>query len=205
MQFPTRQSLLVDAGGASVRFDVGERVVSPALWASGVRRLDWLAITHADLDHIGGAVAVNATFRPREIWEGVPALRAPERRRLTQEAPVWRELQRHDRMRVGDVTIEVLNPPLPDWERQRVRNDDSLVLRLRYGDVDMLLTGDVGAETERALALRRKTGASSPLEGRPPRQPQLVVGRVSRAVRAAGCARQRGSRQPVRSPGSGRR
>ena len=88
------------------------------------------------------------------------------------EAPaVWRELQRHDRMRIGDVTIEVLNPPLPDWERQRVRNDDSLVLRLRYGDVEMLLTGDVGAETERALALDGERRASSHPEGRPPRQP----------------------------------
>jgi competence protein ComEC len=153
VQFPTGRSLLVDAGGAGTRSDVGDRVVGPALWASGVRRLDWLAITHADLDHIGGAVALTATFRPREVWEGVPVPRELERRRLTLALPVWRELQRHDRMRIGDVTLEVLNPPLPDWERQRVRNEDSLVFRLRYGDVEMLLTGDVGAETERVLAL----------------------------------------------------
>jgi competence protein ComEC len=156
VQFPTGQSLLVDTGGAGTRFDVGDRVVGPTLWANGVRRLDWLAITHADLDHIGGAVALTATFRPREIWEGVPVPREPERRRLMLASPVWRELQRHDRMRIGEVAIDVLNPPLPEWERQRVRNDDSLVLRLRYGDVDMLLTGDVGAETERVLGLDEK-------------------------------------------------
>ena len=152
VQFPGGQSLLVDAGGAGARFDTGDRIVSPALWASGVRRLDWLAITHADLDHIGGAAAVASTFKPREIWEGVPVPRDAERRRLMQASTIWRELQRHDRLRIGDVTIEVMNPPLPDWERQRVRNDDSLVLRLRYGDVELLLTGDVGAETERVLA-----------------------------------------------------
>ena len=155
VQFPTGQSLLVDAGGLGGRFDVGDRVISPALWASGVRSLDWLAISHADLDHIGGARSLAATFRPREIWEGVPVPREPERRRLGLVSVVWRELQQHDSLRIGDVTIEVLHPPRPDWERQRVRNEDSLVLRLRYRDVDMLLTGDVGAETERMLTVDR--------------------------------------------------
>jgi competence protein ComEC len=32
-----------------------------------------------------------------------------------------------------------------------VRNEDSVVLRLRYGDVEVLLTGDAGAEFERAF------------------------------------------------------
>jgi beta-lactamase superfamily II metal-dependent hydrolase len=44
-----------------------------------VRRLDWLAITHADLDHIGGAVSVARAFRPREVWEGTPVPSDPER------------------------------------------------------------------------------------------------------------------------------
>ena len=180
VQFPGGQSLLVDAGGAGARFDTGDRIVSPALWASGVRRLDWLAITHADLDHIGGAAAVASTFRPREIWEGVPVPREAERRRLMQASPVWRELQRHDRLRIGDVTIEVLNPPLPDWERQRVRNEDSLVLRLRYRDVELLLTGDVGAETERVLA------ADSLHEDRAPLRILKVAHHGSRTSSSAG-------------------
>jgi competence protein ComEC len=33
-----------------------------------------------------------------------------------------------------------------------VRNDDSVVIRLRYGDAEVLLTGDAGAEFERAFA-----------------------------------------------------
>ena len=41
--FPSGQSLLVDAGGTPGPFDIGGRVVTPALWALGVRRLDWLA------------------------------------------------------------------------------------------------------------------------------------------------------------------
>ncbi len=39
VQFPLGQSMLIDAGGGPGVFDVGGRVVTPAAWASGVRRL----------------------------------------------------------------------------------------------------------------------------------------------------------------------
>jgi competence protein ComEC len=51
-------------------------------------------------------------------------------------------------MEMGDVRLEVVHPPAPEWERQKIRNDDSIVLRLRYGDVEFLLTGDAGPEFE---------------------------------------------------------
>ena len=40
---------------------------------------------------------------------------------------------------------------MPDWERRRVRNDDSVVLEVRYGDVAVLLLGDVGVGIERSI------------------------------------------------------
>jgi competence protein ComEC len=46
--------------------------------------------------------------------------------------------------------VLVIHPDLPDWERQRVRNDDSLVFDLRWRDVSLLLTGDIGRSVERA-------------------------------------------------------
>ena len=47
--------------------------------------------------------------------------------------------------------VRVLHPPAPDWERVRVRNDDSVVLEVVHGDVAVLLTGDVSADVERAI------------------------------------------------------
>jgi competence protein ComEC len=157
VQFASGHSLLVDAGPSSVAFDAGERIVTPALWALGVRRLDWLVFTHGDLDHIGGALAVAETFRPREVWEGVPVPRSGARAALRaaalQRGQVWRQLRAGDVFDVGDASVDVLNPPVPDWERQRVRNDDSVVLRIRDGDVELLLTGDIGEAAEAALSL----------------------------------------------------
>ena len=160
VRFPNGRSLLVDAAGrARGRADIGGRVVVPAVWALGVRRLDYLAITHGHPDHIGGAAAVLRDLRPRQVWEGIPvpssatlaALRAGAR----ASAAAWRTLTRGDVEHIGEVQVRVAHPPAPDWERPRVRNDDSLVLELRYGDVSVVLPGDVeaGVEDEVATAL----------------------------------------------------
>ena len=57
-----------------------------------------------------------------------------------------------EELHIGAARIHVLHPPSPDWERQRVRNDDSVVLEVAYGDVAFLLTGDIGSDVERAIA-----------------------------------------------------
>jgi competence protein ComEC len=158
VRFPSGRTILVDAGGLGgmTRFDVGERVIAPALWHLGVRRLDILAVTHSDADHVGGAGAVLEMFRPREVWEGVPLPRDSELAALAAAADVhglgWRTVQSGDLLRDGAVVVRAWHPPPPDWERQRVRNDDSLVLEIRYGDVSIVLPGDIGTVVEESLA-----------------------------------------------------
>ena len=161
VQLPDRSSLLVDAGGIpGSTFDMGERVVVPALWALGLRRLDWLLLSHGHPDHLGGGAAALRDLRPREIWEGVPvggyAPLGELRRLAAAERTAWRTVQSGDRVRAGGLELRVWHPPAPDWERPRVRNDDSVVLEVRWGDVSVLLPGDIGAEVERDLT----TGAA---------------------------------------------
>jgi competence protein ComEC len=154
---PNGRTLFIDAGGVSIRgdFDIGDRVIGLALRARGLGSLDFLAITHGDLDHIGGAASLVRDFSPGEVWDGVfvnnhePTANLKEVARKRRSA--WRALQKGDRLDLGDVELRVHHPPLPDWERQKVRNDDSLVIELRYGQVSMLLTGDIGREVEQAL------------------------------------------------------
>jgi competence protein ComEC len=154
VQFPDRHALLVDSGGSASSFDVGRRIVTPAAWALGIRRLDWLLITHPDLDHAGGAPAVVDDLRPREIWEGIAVPTSVTRDALVElarrHAIPWRTVRTGQRLEVGGAALEVLHPPEPDWERRDARNDDSVVARVRYGDVEFLLTGDAGVEFESA-------------------------------------------------------
>jgi competence protein ComEC len=160
--FPDRRALLVDAGGLPAAplqdpkdgpaFDLGERVVSRTLRAFGVRSLDTFVLTHADPDHIGGARSVLRSFRPRAIWEGVAVPPHDPLRWLSEAADdigaEWRTARADDRLRLSGVDIHTLHPPQPDWERQRVRNDDSIVLAVRMGNVSVILPGDVGREGE---------------------------------------------------------
>ncbi|MBA3297051.1 MAG: DNA internalization-related competence protein ComEC/Rec2 [Acidobacteria bacterium] len=154
---PDGTNLLIDTGGlAGTSFDIGGRVVVPALRALGVRQLHALVITHGDPDHVGGAGVVMARFRPSNVWEGVAVPPHEALKVLTVRASeagaVWRTVRPGDVERAGGVDIRVLHPPPPDWERQRVRNDDSVVLEIRYRDVSIVLPGDIGRDVERLLA-----------------------------------------------------
>jgi competence protein ComEC len=160
VQFPDGTAALVDAGGsaAASRFDVGARIVLPALRALGVRRLSTLVLTHGDLDHVGGAPAVLDGFRPLEVWEGIPVSTHVPMRELASRASMlgvpWMQVRSGGTRVRGPVTLRVWHPPEPDWERRRVRNDDSVVIEMRFGDVSVLLPGDIGADVEAILARR---------------------------------------------------
>jgi competence protein ComEC len=49
------------------------------------------------------------------------------------------------------VDVLARHPEQADWERQKVRNDDSIVIEVRWRDVSILLTGDIGQAVERTL------------------------------------------------------
>jgi competence protein ComEC len=160
------RALLVDAGGippfgspheesGTTGFDVGDRVVVRTLRALDVSRLSALVLTHGDPDHILGAPAVLDAFRIATVWEGVPVpphagLQALHRLAETHQVN-WRTVQVGDREQFGEVEVRVLHPALPDWERQRIRNEDSIVLEVRLGDVSIVLAGDIGREGEHAI------------------------------------------------------
>jgi competence protein ComEC len=153
---PDGRAVLVDAGGlAGTTFDMGSRVVLPALRALGVRELHAFVLTHGDPDHTGGAAEVLRRLRVANVWEGVPVPPHALLRDLAHLAEarhtVWRTVRPGDVERAAGVEIRVHHPPEPEWERQRVRNDDSVVLELRYRDVSILLPGDIEREGERAV------------------------------------------------------
>jgi competence protein ComEC len=150
---------LVDAGGVpGTSFDLGRRVTLPASWAFGVRALGPLVLTHGDPDHIGGAPAILRALSPAEVWDGVPVPRHEPLQRLRAAAAVagipWIERRAGQTVAAGAATFAVLNPPPPDWERQKVRNDDSIVLEVRVGDVTFVLPGDITRAVEPEIVRR---------------------------------------------------
>lgn len=167
------RALLVDAGGLppygapqdegeTTGFDIGDRVVVPSLRALDVPRLSALVLTHGDPDHILGAPAVLQAMNVASVWEGVPVPPHPGlqalRRIAEDRAATWRTVQAGDRDQFGAIEVRVLHPPPPEWERQRIRNEDSIVLEVRLGHVSIVLAGDIGGEGERAILSRLEPG-----------------------------------------------
>jgi len=153
LRLPGGENVLVDAGGfTGTDFDVGEKVVVPALLALGVHRLDLAVVTHVQQDHGGGIPAVLEAFPPREIWLGRASPSSVLLSRIARvardrEIPVFHPAQGALRC-LGNACLEVLHPPMNYRTGAGVSNDDSLVLRLTYARSSVLLTGDLEGEGE---------------------------------------------------------
>jgi competence protein ComEC len=146
VETPGGQVLLYDAGSIAGP-DVTRRTIAPFLWQRGIRRIDELIISHADLDHFNGIpdlverfavdrITHTPTFPQRDMHAMRVALAAVERRGIPM-----RVVSAGERWSADELTLEVLHPPAegPDG-KENVR---SLVLLLRHHGVSLLLTGDL--------------------------------------------------------------
>ena len=165
---PDGTTLLVDAGGR-LRFGgdaeefepdrrgVGDRVVSEFLWSRGLTRLDLALATHPDADHAEGLNDVLENFAVGALLVARAPAADEEFARLALTAAragvPLRAVARGDALRFGGALVEVLWPPPPGagTQARRTDNDDSVVLRVRYGRRAFLLTGDIEARAESAL------------------------------------------------------
>ncbi|WP_198661976.1 lamin tail domain-containing protein [Halorussus litoreus] len=156
---PSGETLLYDTGNWR---DDGEHVID-YLEATTVSRIDYLVTSHADADHVGGHAAVIDHFETEA--GGVGAVYDPGIAAATRTYESYLDaVERHDvtlyRTQAGDeipmagASVDVLAPP-EGYLADRERNENSLVLRVGFGNASVLLPGDAGGAGERYLTSAR--------------------------------------------------
>jgi competence protein ComEC len=167
VDLPDGRAFLVDAGGmVGSPVDTGQAVIAPVLRARRRAALEAVVLSHPHPDHFGGIGSAIANIAVGEFWdsgqgeeEGAgPVYAALLRTFRARGVAVIRPADLCGRRRTfGGATIELLAPcprPIPFANA----NDNSLVLRLSYGERAALLVGDAEHEEETGL-LARSPGA----------------------------------------------
>lgn len=167
---PDGKTLLVDGGGfgggprqAPQDFDLGEEVVSPALWARGIRHLDAVALSHAHSDHMGGLPAVLRNFRPDELWVGNNPRFGAYNALLDEAAELHvrvKSLRAGDAFTFGNTQVNVLAPFRNYVPGAEPVNNDSLVLHIAFGATSVMLEGDAEAPIEQAMLAEPGLGST---------------------------------------------
>lgn len=134
---------------------IGESVVSEYLWSRGMDRVDYILATHADADHIDGLNDVARNFRVRgAIVARTPANDAEYARfagTMNEAGVPVEKIGAGDVLRFGEVSAAVLWPLATQDENASSRNNDSILLLVRFGEKSFLLTGDIEKEGETAV------------------------------------------------------
>jgi len=154
---PNGQNILIDAGPdpASACIQLGKKL---PFWD---RHIDMLILTQLQSDHISGSLELLKRYNIGSIGIPPSSSSAVLPGEIIDTAQIQRvalnTLVQGTQLNAGsEVLLTVLNPPLQPF---RGTNDDannnSIVIRVSYGNVSFLLCSDIGIEAERYLTDNR--------------------------------------------------
>ena len=164
VESPHGTAMLVDGGSSTVQ-RAGTYRILPFIKYRGIRRLDVIAVTHADTDHMNGVLEIL-----EKMAEGTTSLRAEylllpdvteplskEEEYLALEEAARRagvsvlKVRRGDSFSFDGVEVRILGPENRQEQEETDANAQCIVMEVRYGRFDALLTGDTEGEGEKEL------------------------------------------------------
>ena len=184
IEFPGGETMLIDGGGGFGRdFDMGRVAIAPFLWDKRIRKIDYMLLSHAQRDHMQGLDFLVQNFPVGEFWwngrgrlgELGVTLKARGVNSFLVDASTTTKV-------IGGVSVEFLSPIPPNKPAELNSegdillsagkpppldiNENSVVVKLSYGDKSFLFTGDIGAEAEGLIieSLRSSTRGLNPLK-----------------------------------------
>ncbi len=148
VQLPSGVNILVDTGSPSSAPSVVKYLKSLK-----IDKIDHLILTHPHDDHIGGIFSINDDFKISKHYDnGISNFNSELYRDylkiVRQDLGRYEILQANESVVIDEVHLDVLNPLLPPSGNL---NNDSIVIKLTYRNIKILLSGDLGILGERRL------------------------------------------------------
>lgn len=167
--FRCRDGVVLSDCGSSQNRQVGKRCLVPFLQSRGIAEIDYVLVSHCDMDHVNGIqwlleeeekIAVKTLVLPLE-GKGKEEYLALERAALLRGSRVC-YVSAGDGFSLGDLEFTCLHPSgeqrlmeengnIADEGEEEDINGHSLVFEVLYGEFSLLLTGDIGSKEEQKL------------------------------------------------------
>ena len=163
LESPHGVTVLIDGGGSPAfsERNVGEDTVEPYLRHKGIGALDYAIASHYDKDHAQGILYICENMHVKNLI--LPMRNAAyetEYRTALEQCAKQRGIKVHYMQAGGSMQLpdglmlEALSPDAEMLKRKLSENNLSLVLRLRYGENDVLFTGDIEKLAEKKMLER---------------------------------------------------
>jgi len=157
IRFPDGANMLIDGGPKRPGFDSGEHIVAPFLRHRGIRKVDTVILTHPENDHGGGLEYILKNFRVGKIigihHQDIPSATHRKLRAIAEKRRIEYQPGFAGTIANTKYELDILSPTESTNFMDGYVNDDSVLLRLAYGKVSFLFTGDIEARAERSILL----------------------------------------------------
>ena len=143
--WPDGRTWLIDGGPKGTK-------LLKYLRRKGIHHLDAIFLSHPHPDHIGGVLPIIKELQVERVW----TVRPPEKKEFFYQI-LWKEMEKkgiaiaypNEQPEDGAVILH----PLGGWRGPKSNrvNEESLVLKIEYGEHSFLFTGDIEKGAEKYL------------------------------------------------------
>lgn len=163
LRMPDGRIMVIDGGGSApyLEYDLGEKVFVPYLQRRGINKIDVAVVSHYDKDHAQG---IAAALRSMKVSELILPYRPGDCTESYKQS--LEELASKTGTRIhyftegmaldfgGNLTASALWPTVQMADLPESENNKSLVIKVSFGEMDILFTGDIEKWVEEALVKR---------------------------------------------------
>jgi hypothetical protein len=156
------KTMLVDTGGVinysrekwqerKNKKSLTNYVTIPVLKKLGIRKIDYLVLTHGDFDHMGEALKLIKQYRVEDIYLNQGNFNLLEKKVIKKYRHVY-QIREKEEIVLGNINIVQINKEFSD------ENDSSSILLMCYKNKKILLTGDASKKSEEYILNKYNIG-----------------------------------------------